>query len=123
MGKFIIRTGETGFSFTLRARNSQVIGVSEVYTTRGNCLNGIESVRKNCRAAIEDTTVADTEPLPCPKFEIFFDKSNEFRFRLRARNGEIILASQGYTTKDNCLNGIESVGVNAPDAPVEDLPQ
>lgn len=51
-----------------------------------------------------------------PKFQLFqSDANNEFYFRLCAVNGQIILASEGYTTKAACFNGIESVKVNAPD--------
>lgn len=50
-----------------------------------------------------------------PKFQIFKDNAGEFRFRLRARNGEIILhASEGYNSKQGAQNGIASVKVNAP---------
>jgi uncharacterized protein YegP (UPF0339 family) len=56
-----------------------------------------------------------------PKFEIFKDTSNEFRFRLKAPNGEIIAISEGYTTKASCLNGIKSVKKNAPIAEVEEI--
>ena len=46
-------------------------------------------------------------------YEIFKSENNEeFYFRLKASNGEIILKSEGYTTKQNCLNGIESVKEN-----------
>ena len=48
------------------------------------------------------------------KFEIFKDKRGEFRFRLKAGNGEIILASEGYKRKASCKNGIASVQKNAP---------
>ncbi len=48
-------------------------------------------------------------------FELFTDKADQFRFRLKAGNGAIILASQGYTSKASALNGIESVKANAPD--------
>ena len=48
-----------------------------------------------------------------PKFEMYTDKSGSFRFRLRARNGQIILSSEGYTSKAGCKNGIESVKKNA----------
>ncbi|MBZ0206216.1 MAG: YegP family protein [Flavobacteriales bacterium] len=48
-------------------------------------------------------------------FELYTDKADQFRFRLKAGNGEIILASQGYTAKDSALNGIESVKTNASD--------
>lgn len=49
------------------------------------------------------------------KFEIFLAKNNEFYFRLKAGNGEIILGSEGYTTKANCEKGIASVQKNAID--------
>ena len=53
-----------------------------------------------------------------PKFEMYVDKKGEFRFRLKARNGQIIATSEGYVAKDGCLNGIESVRKNAPDAEI-----
>ncbi len=50
-----------------------------------------------------------------PKFEIFqSEKNEEFYFRLKAKNGEIILQSEGYKTKAGCRNGVESVKTNAP---------
>lgn len=49
------------------------------------------------------------------KFEIFTGKNKEFYFHLKAGNGEVILASQGYTAKSNCKNGIESVKNNSND--------
>jgi uncharacterized protein YegP (UPF0339 family) len=48
------------------------------------------------------------------KFEIFTGTDNQFYFRLKASNSEIILKSEGYTTKQNCRNGIDSVKLNAP---------
>lgn len=47
------------------------------------------------------------------KFECYKDKAGEFRFRLKAGNGETILSSEGYSGKDGCANGIESVRKNA----------
>jgi uncharacterized protein YegP (UPF0339 family) len=50
------------------------------------------------------------------KFEVYQSgKKNEFRFRLKADNGQTILSSEGYTTKAACLNGIESVRKNSAD--------
>ena len=49
---------------------------------------------------------------------IYNDKAGEFRFRLKARNGEIILASEGYSSKPGVKNGVESVKRNAPEAEV-----
>ena len=55
----------------------------------------------------------------CPKFEVYTDKAGEFRFRLKAKNGQIIATSEGYKKKPSCLNGIESVKKNAPEASIE----
>jgi len=49
------------------------------------------------------------------KFEIYKDKRGEFRFRLKASNGQNIMASEGYKTKAACKNGIASVMKNAPE--------
>jgi uncharacterized protein len=54
------------------------------------------------------------------KFELYKDKSGEFRFRLKAGNGQVIAVSEGYSSKASALNGIESVKENAPGAPVDD---
>lgn len=119
MGKFVIKTTKTGVKFDLKAGNGEVIATSEVYTTEIACKNGIESVRKNAEAAkLEDQTAEGFETLTNPKFEVYTDKAGEYRFRLKARNGEIIAVSEGYKAKASCLNGIESVRKNAPDAEV-----
>jgi uncharacterized protein YegP (UPF0339 family) len=49
------------------------------------------------------------------KFELYTDKAGEFRFRLKAGNGQTILASEGYSAKASAMNGIESVKKNAAD--------
>ena len=50
-----------------------------------------------------------------PKFEIFSGKSDKYYFRQKAKNGQIILSSQPYSSKAGCQNGIESVKNNATD--------
>lgn len=50
-----------------------------------------------------------------PKFTMFTGKDEQFYFRLTARNGEPILASEGYSKKPGCENGIQSVKNNAPE--------
>ncbi|MDD2436400.1 MAG: YegP family protein [Massilibacteroides sp.] len=49
------------------------------------------------------------------KFELSKRKDGEFQFNLKAENGEVILTSEGYTTKTACLNGMESVKRNSVD--------
>lgn len=119
MGKFVIREVPSGIKFDLKATNGQVIATSEVYEAKSSCVNGIESVRKNAPIAkFEDQTVEGYETVTNPKFELYKDKAGEFRFRLKARNGEIIATSEGYTTHAACENGIESVRKNAPEAEI-----
>lgn len=54
------------------------------------------------------------------KFEVYQDKKGQYRFRLKAGNGQTIATGEGYTTKKACLNGIESIRKNAPDAKLDD---
>jgi uncharacterized protein YegP (UPF0339 family) len=119
MGKFVVRKTNTGVKFDLKATNGQVIATSEVYTTEAACLKGIESVKNNCVGGVEDQTVENVVEVKHPKFEVYLDKAGEYRFRLKAKNGEVIAVSEGYKAKDSCLNGIESVKTNAPDAEIE----
>ena len=119
MGKFVIRAVQSGLKFDLYAANGQTILTSEVYTTAAACRKGVESVRKNAAATkFEDLTEKTRKQLTNPKFELYQDRAGSYRFRLRARNGEIIAVSDRYTAKAGCLNGIESVRKNAPEAEI-----
>ena len=120
MGKFLVKKTNTGFKFDLYATNGQVIASSEVYASEDSCLKGVESVAKNAPIAnFEDQTKEPIKTAVNPKFEMYTDKAGEFRFRLKARNGEIIATSEGYKAETSCLNGIESVKKNVIDAKVE----
>ncbi len=119
MGKFSVRTTATGIKFDLKAGNGEVIATSEVYTTEAACKKGIASVKKNAPiAAIENQTEEGYAVEKHPKFEIYKDKAGEFRFRLKATNGQIIAIGEGYKALAGCKNGIESVKKNAPEAPI-----
>ncbi|NLD88107.1 MAG: YegP family protein [Clostridiales bacterium] len=120
MGKFVIKEVSSGIKFDLKASNGEIIATSEVYTTENACNNGIASVTKNAPVAgTEDQTVENFEVLKHPKFEMYLDKAGEYRFRLKATNGQIIAVSEGYKSKDGCLNGIASVKKNVVDAKIE----
>ena len=88
------------------------------WRTKPSCKSGIESVRNNCLSPVEDQTAEGYEVLKNPKFEVYTDKAGEFRFRLKARNGQIVAVGEGYKSMKSCLNGIASIGKNAPEAPV-----
>ena len=120
MGKFVIKPAASGVKFDLKAGNGEVIASSQIYKSERACLNGIASVVKNTPiAAIEDQTKEGFEKQKNPKFEIYTDKAGEFRFRLKAANGQIIATGEGYKKLPNCKNGIKSIVKNAPDAKIE----
>ncbi len=108
MGKFEIVKRKNGeFQFNLKAGNGQVILTSEGYTTKANCQNGLDSVKKNA------------------KDDVHYDRkegvNKKYYFNLKATNGQIIGTSQMYESEAGRDKGIESVKNNAPDAPVADL--
>ena len=119
MGKFIIRETATGIKFDLKAGNGEVIATSEVYSGEAACRKGIESVAKNAPIAnLEDQTKEGYAAEKHPKFEIYTDASGEYRFRLKATNGQIIGVSEGYKAHESCVNGVESVKKNSADSEV-----
>ena len=117
-GKFVVITAKNGeYTFNLKASNGEVIlTASETYTTMSACENGIASVKKNSSVHIEDQTRDESQKHP--KYELYKDKGGEFRFRLKAANGEIIGKSEGYKAKASAKKGIASIAKNAPDAPI-----
>ncbi len=117
MGKFLIKKAVSGFKFGLIVANDEIILNSEIYSSEAACRAGIDSVKKNALIAkIEDQTVEGHKVLSNPKFEIYKDKKDMFRFHLKARNGEIIGASESYAKMENCLMGIEIIRKYALDA-------
>lgn len=54
------------------------------------------------------------------KFEVYQDTKGDYRFRLKAGNGQVIATGEGYTTKKACMNGIASIRKTAPDARLDD---
>lgn len=104
-GKFEIFQSEKNqqFYFRLKATNGQIILQSEGYTTKANCKNGIESVKRN---ASNDKAYVTTEK----------------HFNLKSvENGKVIGSSQSYTSIETRDKGIKSVKENAPTADIIDL--
>jgi uncharacterized protein YegP (UPF0339 family) len=107
MGKFVVRTRKDGeFQFVLLAANGQVILTSEGYSSKAGCLNGIESVKKNA-------------VLP-ERYERKNTSNGKYHFTLTSSNGQVIGSSQVYESQSGMENGIASVRINAPDAPIEE---
>ena len=119
MGKFVIRETNTGWKFDLKATNGEVIATSEVYSTKAACLRGAQSVAKNA-PTVPCADLTEGGKAANPQFQLYRDRAGEYRFRLTARNGEVIAVSEGYKAKASCENGIASVRKNAEDAPIEE---
>ncbi len=107
MGKFVITKSTNGeHRFKLKAGNGETILVSEGYSSRSACENGIESVKTNSQN--DNRFVKETS------------KNNKYYFNLKAANGQIIGTSELYESSAGRDNGIASVKSNAPSATVED---
>ena len=63
----------------------------------------------------------EEKPAKPGSFEVYQDKAGEYRFRLKAANGETIADSEGYKSKASCMKGIESVLRSAPGAEVKEV--
>lgn len=79
----------------------------------------VETAIANTICEIGSKSITDSGSHQSPKFEIFIDNAGAFRFRLKAKNGEVIAVSEGYKGKASCFNGVESVKINAPNAIIE----
>lgn len=121
-GKFIIsKTPKGFFRFSLQAANYQTILTSQNYSSLRNCKDGIEAIKKNALSQIEDQTLQKPDPKKNPKYEVYLDNANQYRYRLLASNGQnIAIAEEGYATKSGCMNGIEAIGRAAPDAEIDE---
>ena len=110
-GRFEIKKSKDGrYVFNLYASNSVIVATSQVYSSSTAAMNGIKSVMTNASTAqIEDQTLKSVTTASFPKWEIYRDKSEHYRFRLCASNGSCVCHSQGYTSKTNCKKGIESI--------------
>lgn len=108
MGKFEVSKRSNGeYQFNLKASNGEIILTSEGYTSKANCENGIESVRKN-----------STDH---SRYEQNVSTNMKYYFNLKASNGQTIGTSQMYTSEAGRAAGIESVKKNAPGATVDYL--
>ena len=119
MGKFQVKAAGKGVMFNLLATNGQVVATSEVYNKKDSLRRGIASVQANAPVAgVEDQTAEKPARLPNPKFEVYADKAGKFRFRLKAKNGQVVAVGEAYETKKAALAGVASVKKNAPGAKI-----
>jgi uncharacterized protein YegP (UPF0339 family) len=121
--KFLIKKTDTGFNFMLIAPNSQPIGASKVFKSLDEAKAAVEEVKKVAASApTENQTNKTVKEEKAPKFVIYFDKAEKFRFRLEGEDGSALLSSEPYNSAASARNGVASVAKNAESADVE-LPE
>ena len=121
MAKFVLSEAKNGCRSNLVAGNGEIIATSQLYKSAVTAKKGIASVAANAPVAnIENQTEKGFKAEVNPKFEVYKDKKGEFRFRLKAKNGQIIATSEGYSKIDSCLKGVASIKKNAVDAKIEE---
>lgn len=118
-GTYKVRRISNGYKFDLVTSNGEFLGASELYSSIDSCMNGIATVQRNANAFTEDQTISNYEVVRNPKYEVYCDKSGEFRFRLKAMNGQIIMVSAGYKNKKMCLEVISKIKKSADSIDVE----
>ena len=107
--RFELRVASSGeWYFVLKAGNGAVIGVSETYVTQSNAQRAVDAVIK-----VVGTTTSTEPARDGARFEVFKGIDGHYYFDLRAGNGEIVLQSQGYTSKSAANDGVTSVRNNA----------
>jgi len=121
-GKFVItKTPKGYYRFSLLAGNHLTVLTSKNYANLSNCKEGIDAIKKNALSHIEDQTLQTKEEKKFPKFEVYVDKADLYRYRLMASNGQnIAMAEEGYTSKQGCLSGIKAISTAAVDAEIVD---
>ena len=112
MGKYVIRKSKVGFYFNVEASNGQVIATAQSYKSKPSCKAAIVALKKVANAPIEDLTVKDAPRFSNPKWQVYQDRKNEFRFRLVASNGNNLIWGEGYSTMQSCKAGVLSVQQN-----------
>jgi len=102
------------YYFNLVAGNNEIVGTSQMYSTKSNATRGANTVR-----SLVLRTGAAPKSVPAvhhERFEVFQGEDRQYYFHLRAGNGEIVLTSEGYTTKQSAISGVASVQSNGASA-------
>ncbi|MBI3185034.1 MAG: DUF1508 domain-containing protein [Myxococcales bacterium] len=108
-GRYFLREASDGsWYFVLIATNGRIIAVSEMYSSQWNAGRGITRVAEVIRLTVAQGPALAGDP----RFEIFRGLDSKYYFHLRARNGEIVLQSQGYASRSGAVSGTNSVANN-----------
>ncbi len=94
--------------FNLKAANGEIVGTSELYATQSNAERAVTVVS----TIVAKTVQLGNAPTGAPRFVTFQGLDGKYYFHLRAKNGEIVLQSQAYSSKSAAQKGVSSVALN-----------
>lgn len=106
---FEVKLASNGdYYFTLKAANNEIVGMSQLYASKSSATRGASTSRSLIKVTKEGVAAAPKRE----RFEVFTGENRQTYFHLRAGNGEILLSSEGYSSKAKAQNGIDSVQAN-----------
>ena len=115
MGKFIVKKTSDGYyMYNLKAENGEIILTDTGYSSKDNCIESINKVKKNC---LNDTWYVKHDNV---NESVYNPKFGRYHFNLIDENGDNVGHSELYEQVAGMINGIDSVKENAPDAIIKD---
>ena len=122
MGIFTIYTCDAGFRFDLKDAQGNILVASQEYRGLLSCRKGVDSVIRNTpRARIEDETDGGPGGLLHPKFVIERNDEGLYSFHLKAKNGQSVVSSAQFGSKQDCLDTIAAVRAQIPGVKIIEL--
>ncbi len=104
----------------LRASNGELVAMSEQgFSSKSGVVRALDVVRRNVAEAEghEEAPEGDDESKNITGFEIYEDKAGEWRWRLRASNGELLaIPEQGFSSKSGVVRALDVVRRNVAEA-------
>jgi hypothetical protein len=107
----LLQAVDGAWYFNLVAENGEIIGTSQMYSTKSNANRALKATRE-IFAKVNRLEAAETGGAA---FNVFKGLDGKYYFNLQAANGEIVLASQSYTTKSSAKKGVASIRTNGGD--------
>lgn len=113
MGKFIISESAEGYRFMFQNAKGEILGLSHFYKDQASCRNAIKYVQNKCNEApIDDEINGSHIYVNPPKFVLYKDNNDMFRFNFEGETGDIIIEGAAYTLLQHCLDAIANIRYN-----------
>lgn len=107
--RYLLREASNGeWYFVLVGGNGAIIGVSELFVSKANAERSAGLVR----SIIQTVVAKEPAPVNDARFLTFKGLDGKYYFHARAKNGEIVIQSQGYASSSGAKNGAASVNTN-----------